>query len=165
MSYGTNAGFTAWLATMGFVLPANSPTPDTIRARGSAYINAVYGPVFCGVPEGGFLQEDVWPRIGGQFLGTDIPPGAIPPQVEQAAYWAGYLSATGVNLFPASDPTGRIKRQKVEGAVEREFFEGRLAEIGGVLHYVHPGIDGLLRPFLCLDTGDDGLLGFWSIGS
>lgn len=73
-----------------------------------------------------------------------------------ALYRAAYLADGGATvLFPVT--TGaRVKRQKVD-VIEREFFDDGADSTG----FLDPTINGLMRAFICADTG----FFFASIGS
>lgn len=166
MSYGTEEGFESWIAGQGLTLPADSPTVSVLLARGTTYIDAVYGSKFCGLPTDGIEQEDAWPRTGAIALGQEIPPTVVPNSVIRAAYRAAYLAGTGVNLSPTSSASGRVKRQKVDGAAEREFFDDGVVTVGSARYPVDAVVDGLLAPFLCVEQpATHPMLGLWSIGS
>lgn len=165
MALGTPEGLTDWLTDQGYSLPSTVP-PEQLLQRGTNYIKAVYGSQFCGVPTGGVAQVDPWPRTGAKYYGVEIPSDLVPPDVEQAVYRAAFLEATLPNGLTLTLEAGkRIKRQKVEGAVEREFFDdASLIENGSGLFIQDGQIKGLLEPYLCKDTGDQYLQGLWTIG-
>lgn len=62
-AYGTDQGFTDWLAEQGYVLPEDAPAPAVLRARGSAYVDG-YERFWTGQRTGGVMQELGWPRTG-----------------------------------------------------------------------------------------------------
>ena len=164
MAYGTDSGFIAWLATQGYVLPANAPSPTVLRARGSAYVDG-YEPRWTGHRTDGVMQELAWPRTGATVNCTQaIPDDVIPRAVVAAAYRAAWLEAeTPGVLAGASAPLGtRVKREKVEGAVEVEYFDDGKALLGGGPTFVDSIIDGMLRQFVCDNTGAAFM---WSLGS
>lgn len=167
MANPTPENFTAWLEDEGLTLPLGAPAPAVLLRRGGAYINAVYGPKLCGAPTGGVMQESPFPRVGAAYMGEPIPDDLFPPQVERAVYRASYLSGTMGSLIITNNPVNdRIKRQKVEGAVEREFFESGSVQIGtGGTMIIDGEIDGLMTPFLCLDDGNLPMQCFFAIGS
>lgn len=158
--YGTDDEFQSWLASQGYALPTGSPVPAVLRQRGSDYLDAAYAHrLGCSTPTGGIAQERAWPRTGGLF-----PPDAIPAAWVKASYRAAYLEAlTPGVLFISYNPNTRVKRNKVDGAVEQEFFEGG-SGAGGGSAFLDTLIDGLVGPFLC--PIDDGLgLGLWAVGN
>ena len=148
MAFGDDAGFTAYLAANGYTLPAGAPAPAVLRQRGSAYINGTYGPLFAGLPTGGFAQEDSWPRDGGEAYGQTIGSDVTPVAVEHASYYAGYQEALRPGSLTVGTSTARsVKRKKID-VIETEFFEGSGNAVADAT-VKFSVIEGLLAPFLC----------------
>ncbi len=62
------------------------------RARGSIYIDGLYGRRFPGVPTGGASQDDEWPRTDAtDYYGNALDPNTVPARVVNAAYEATLL--------------------------------------------------------------------------
>lgn len=153
MAYGTDDGFTAWLASQGLTLPADAPLPAVLRQIGSSYVDAAYGhKLTCSSKAGGVTQEMAWPRKGHTLDGEVVPDDYIPTAWVQAAYRAGYLSAVTPGWATTGTDASRLtKREKVDGAVEREFF-GHSETPGAASAPGMPSdsiINGLVLPFLC----------------
>lgn len=147
--YGDDSGFTAWLAANGYVLSESAPTPAVLRQRGSTYIDGLYGPRFSGSPVGGFAQERAWPRTDATAYGSTIGSDVIPDAVVQASYHAAYAEATSPGSLSASgSEASRVKREKVEGAVEVEYQATVGAFSAASLTPIFTLIEGLLAPFL-----------------
>ncbi|WP_309086397.1 DnaT-like ssDNA-binding protein [Chelativorans sp.] len=147
--YGTDEGFTAYVAAAGYTVPSGANI-TAARQRGSVYIDGFYGSRFPGIPTGGLAQERAWPRTGAvDAYGNVIAPHVIPQQVVNASYEAAFLEITRPgSLSLTVDPSRQIKRQKVEG-IEREFFEP--AARGGFFAPNAPIssiIEGILAPLL-----------------
>jgi len=166
--YGTNQDFAEWLADSGYVLPAGAPSPDILRQRGSDYIDALYGACFFGSPTDPLSQERAWPRTGATLGGIAIPPDVIPRIIVVSSYRAAWLDANNPDALSAViDPSRRIKRQRVENAVEREFFEG--GEDGSGSTPYDTLIDGWLKGLVdqvCLgrEEAPAGYQLIWAIG-
>lgn len=162
MAYGTDQGFTDWLAINGLTLPLTAPTPAILRQRGSQYVDSVYGSHFWGVPTGGFAQERAWPRTGAKAYGQAIPDDAVPVAVEQASYAAAHQDAIKPgSLSVSATATGAVKRKKI-GPIEKEFFEGSGDVVAdGTLKL--SAVEGLLAPYLKPETTLAGL-GLWAVG-
>lgn len=163
MPYGDDAGFETWLETMGYELPADAPDPAVLRARGSLYVDG-YEKFWTGQRTDGLTQPDAWPRTGATVNCTmPVPDDLIPPAVITAAYRAAWLEAGTPGILIGSAPSAgnRIKRQRVEGAVEREFFDDGKTEVGGGPAFIDSQIDGLLGQFIC-DTSGGAFL--WALG-
>jgi hypothetical protein len=161
-SYGSDEGFTAWLAEQGYELPDDAPTAAVLRARGSAYVDG-YERFWTGTRTDGVAQELAWPRTGATMNCTvAIDDDVIPPAVVNAAYRAAWLEASTPGVLTGSAGTAgtRVKRQKVE-TIEREFFDDGKAEIGGGPSFIDSQIDGLLSPFIC-DVKDGAFM--WTLG-
>lgn len=149
-SYGTDEGFTDWLAVQGYTLPEGAPSPAVLRARGSAYVDG-YEAFWTGTRAGGVTQELAWPRTGATMNCTvPIADEVIPPAVVNAAYRAAWLEASTPGILAGSAGTSgsRVKRQKVE-SIEREFFDDGKAEVGGGPSFIDSQIDALLSAFIC----------------
>lgn len=160
--YGTDQGFTDWLTANGFTTPVSAPASAVLRQRGSAYIDSIYGGYICGYPTGGSSQERIFPVTGGFIGNLTLDPGAIPAAVVNASYRAAYLEAVRLGaLSSTSTPGTRVKKQKA-GPIEREFFEDAAATAGGGVAVIDSEIDGMMRPFLCLN--DTSIIGIHSVG-
>lgn len=162
MAYGTDAGFDAWLETMGYELPATAPDNAVLRARGSAYVDG-YERYWTGQRTDGVMQELGWPRTGATInCVTPVPVDVIPPAVVTASYRAAWLDAETPGILTGSSATAgsRVKRQKVD-VIEREFFDDGKTEVGGGPGFIDSMIDGLLGQFIC-DTKGGAFL--WTLG-
>lgn len=146
--YGTDEAFTAWLAANGYSLPDGAAAAAVLRQRGSTYIDGLYGPRFGGVPTDGFAQERAWPRTGAYAYGSLIGSGVVPEAVVQASYHAAYAEAVSPGSLSVSGSEGaRVKREKVEGAVEVE-YQTSGAFSAASLTPIITAVEGLLAPFL-----------------
>ena len=162
--YGDDAGFAAWLAGAGYVLPGTAPTSAVLRQRGSAYLDATYGPrLQCSAPTGGVDQERAWPRTGHVINGQAVATDAIPSAWVRASYRAAWLEASSPGrLSSVINPNQRIKRQKAD-VVEREFFDGGATEVGlGGGAIIDAEIDGMVAALLCPVAAAG--VGLWAIG-
>lgn len=152
-AYGTDQGFTDYLASQGLVLPVCAPDVAVLRQLGSDYVDAAYEwKLQCSTRAGGFNQELAWPRAGHTFNGQSVPSDLIPQPWINASYRAGYLNAVTPGWsFSGGDPGRLVKRQKVD-TLEREFFSPKDAEAS---KDIAPGmpydavINGLVKPWLC----------------
>lgn len=165
MAYGSDEGFAAWLASMGHTLTVGAPTPAVLRARGSVYLDATYECLWTGQRTGGVMQADGWPRTGAKIgCVTPIADDVIPLAVVNAAYRAAWLEASAPGaLSPAPVIGARVKRERVEGAVEQEFFDDGKASSGSAGGFIDPVIDGAMQSFICADSGSG--LFLMSVGS
>lgn len=159
--YGTDSGFTAWLADNGYALPVDAPAPAVLRNRGSQYIDAVYGSRFLGSVVDP-AQERQWPREGAIVNGKLMPSDAVPAAVVNASYFAAYQEATNPgSLSAVGSASSAVTREKV-GQIEVQYAN---AQNDGTAVSITPLIsivDGMLAPFL----KDEDLLcvGIWSVG-
>lgn len=164
MAYGTDDGLTAWLAQQGYSLPDDAPAPAVLRARASTYVDG-YEQYWTGHRTDGAMQGNAWPRTGATLnCVTAIPADVIPVAVVTATYRAAWLEAStpGVLAGPQIAPGKRVKRQRVEGAVEREFFDDGKRAVGSGPAFIDSLIDGLLGQFIC-DQKNAAFV--WSLGS
>ena len=153
MPYGTDEGFAAWLASQGLTLPVGAPAPAVLRQIGSNYIDTAYGyMLFCSQKTGGWDQEREWPRSGHYLNGQLVPETLIPQAWVNAAYRAAYLTAVTPGwATTGEDATRQTRRERVEGAVEVEYFAA--SEAAG--SDVAPGmpsdsiINGMVAMWLC----------------
>ena len=140
MAYGTNTALTAYLALTGRTLTGDA---DQARQAGSLYIDATYAHRFKSTALS-FVAE--FPRF-------DYDP--TPERVEFAAYEAAYLWGLDNNaLSVTASASGVVKREKVEGAVEVEYFENTTKD--GTVTDATPRfsvIEGLLYPFIRKEGG------------
>lgn len=157
--YGTDQGFTEWVAAQGLTLPADAQPVAVLRAIGSAYVDGAYeGRLQCSRRTDGFEQELAWPRTGHSVNGQAVPSDLIPTPWVHASYRAAYLQTTNAGWANSGrDPSRVTKREKVD-VIEREFFASDEAGTTGNAapgFNVDPLIDGMLSVWLCGDTGRD----------
>lgn len=163
-SYGTDQGLSAWLDEQGYVLPVAAPSLAVLRARGSAYVDG-YEALWTGYRTGGVMQELAWPRTGALVnCAQAVPDDAIPPSVVNAAYRAAWLEAETPGVLKGAPAAlgSRVKRERVEGAVEVEYFDDGKATGGAGLTFIDSIIDGALRAFIC---DGKGAAFMWTLGS
>lgn len=149
--YSTDEAFTAWLTANGYTLPVGSPIAAVLRQRGAVYIDGTYGLRFPGTPSGGAAQERAWPRTGAtDRWGNVLEASAVPSRVIEASFEAAWAEASSPGSLSASGSTAaRVKREKVEGAVEVEYqasssSSGLLADLTPMITTV----EGVLAPLL-----------------
>lgn len=147
--YGSDDAFQTWLSDNGHALPAGAPAAAVLRQRGSAYVDAAYGMRFPGQPAGGFDQDRAWPRTGAVLAGgASVPDGIVPNAVAQASYAAAFQEAVSPgSLSAVGSANGRVKREKVEGAVEVEYQVSGDTSPAGLVP-VMTEVEGLLAPVL-----------------
>lgn len=152
-AYGTDDGFTAWLTAQGMTLPVGAPSAAVLRQIGSSYVDAAYGAkLTCSRKTGGFSQELQWPRTGHVINGELVPDDLTPPAWIHASYRAAYLEATNPGWATgSSDPNRVVKREKVDGAVEVEYFGSKDAAATGTAAGIAADaiIGGMVNPWLC----------------
>lgn len=152
-SYGSDQGFTEWLSSQGLTLPVDSPAVAVLRQIGSSYVDAAYeSRLQCSRRTGGFNQELAWPRIGHAINGEAVPDDLIPVQWINASYRAAYLESIQPGWATGStDPNRVVKRERVEGAVEVEYFGGKdTGDSGTALGMTADAlIGGMVGPWLC----------------
>lgn len=162
--YGTDDAFATWLTSNGYSLPEGAPAPAVLRQRGSTYVDGTYGARFVGQPTGGYEQERQWPRSGAVVAGSSVPDGVIPLPVIHASYEAALQEAREPeSLSLIGSAAERVKREKVDGAVEVEYQQASAEEFAAAMTPIMTTIEGLLSPFL---RGADPAVGvgIWSIG-
>ena len=153
MPYGTDEGFAAWLASQGLTLPVGAPLPAVLRQIGSDYVDNAYGyMLFCSQKTGGWDQEREWPRSSHYVNAQLVPDTMIPQAWVNAAYRAAYLTAVNPGwATTGEDATRQTRRERVDGAVEVEYFAA--SEAAG--SDVAPGmpsdsiINGMVAMWLC----------------
>lgn len=162
--YGTDSAFEDWLTSNGYVLPEGAPVPAVLRQRGSTYIDGTYGARFVGQPTGGYEQERQWPRSGAVVAGSMIPDGVIPLPVIHASYEAALQEAREPeSLSLIGSAAERVKREKVDGAVEVEYQQASAQDLAAAMTPIMTAIEGLLAPFL-VPPAPAVSVGIWSIG-
>jgi len=147
--YGDDAGFDAWMEENGYKLPADASSPSVLRHRGSVYIDGLYGMRFVGERTGGWAQERAWPRTGAYANGALIPGQVVPLPVVYASYEAALQEAREPgSLSLIGSAADRVKREKVDGAVEVEYQQASSENLALAMTPVMTVIEGLLSPFL-----------------
>lgn len=167
-AYGTDQGFTDWLAGRGLTLPGGL-SAATLREIGSGYVDSAYEPrLFCSRRADLFTQELAWPRIGAQISGQSIPDDLIPLPWINASYRAAWLEASRPGWATGGVNPSRMTKREKAGDVEREFFG---AGEGGVIGNAAPGfnvdplLDAMLSPWLCVDAEEASGLFIMSVGT
>lgn len=120
-------------------ITADPDKQDGAAREATAYLDATFGPRYLGQRRG-YVQGRLFPRTGAKDeAGYELP--GRPKELQVAV---AELSARAVKARLAKDAKrgGKVKRVKVEGAVEQEFFEGAPLET----HYGF--VAGLLAPIL-----------------
>jgi hypothetical protein len=157
--YGTDEGFEAWLEANGYALTAGAPEVVVLREKGSVFIDGSYGPRFSGVPTSGFEQERAWPRTGATAYGQEIGASVIPSAVVNASYAAAWQEASQPgSLSVSGSEASRVKREKVEGAVEVEYQATSGEFSAASMTPILTTVEGLLAPFLTPARGIPGIL-------
>lgn len=147
--YGTDQGFTTWMADNGLPMPLSAPTPAVLRQRGSAYIDGLYEARLPGSRAGGFAQERAQPRTGATFNGAAIPSDVIPVAWEHASYFAAYQEAVSPgSLSVAASTSGAVKREKVD-TLEVEYVAGSGDAVADAMVRMS-AVEGLLAPFFAV---------------
>lgn len=152
MPYGTDQGFTDWLASQGLELPPDAPSHVVLRQIGSNYVDAAYEHMLqCSSRAGGFDQLLAWPRVGHTMHGKAVPSDLIPQSWVKASYRAAYLQAVNEGWATNSiDATRQTKREKVD-VIEREFFSADQTAGSNVAAGMPSDamINGMITPWLC----------------
>lgn len=150
--YGTDDLFAAWMVESGHEMPTGAPAPAILRQRASDYIDGLYGARFKGVLAGGFEQERSWPRTGAVVHRQAIPDDVIPDAVIRASYAAALYEAQNPGgLEVAVSASGAVKRERIEGAVDTEYFEGS-GDAAADATIRLSAVEGLLSPFLQVEA-------------
>lgn len=151
-AYGTDQGFTDWLASQGLQLPVDAPSVSVLRHIGSGYIDAAYEHALqCSHRTGGFNQLLAWPRTGHVMNRQTVPNDLIPQAWINASYRAAYLQATEPGWATGGVNPDRItKREKID-VIEREFFSAEDSKTTAVAAGMPADavINGMVLPWLC----------------
>jgi hypothetical protein len=169
--YGDDIGFNDWMTANGYTLPGSAPTDAVLRQRGSDWLDATYAARWRG-QKVDFDQERGWPRSGVTVEGQAVPDTTTPLAIVNASYMAAWQEASSPGSLSAgvSSATGNIRRQKVEGAVEREFFSAKESMASDApfdpnapnpATRIMADIENLVKPYLSIrDYG----AGIWAVG-
>ncbi|GGZ21760.1 DnaT-like ssDNA-binding protein [Asticcacaulis endophyticus] len=146
--YGTDQGFTDWLAANGYTLAIDPNQLAVLRQKGSSYIDATYGARFVGHQAGGVAQERAWPRSCAHIRGIDITDDAIPFAVIEASYHAArYAFINPDGLVVTGTASGQVKRKKVD-VIEIEYQTASSDKLAQSITPLITSVDGLLAPYL-----------------
>lgn len=110
-TYATERGITLSAAT--------EAAKEQLLIKAMDYIDAKYGSRFKGARVNR-TQALHWPRAGVYIDGWLNPSNNIPRELEYGQLAAAVEADSGTDLLP--NPTAPIKRERVEGAVEVEYF-------------------------------------------
>lgn len=107
MSYGTNAGLTAYATSTGRTVAGD---PDVLRLVASNYLDGLYWDRYIGAPVDAY--GDAWPRTG--ITGVT----GIPERVENATYEAALLYQADPNALTSgsvsNNGSGAVTQEKVD---------------------------------------------------
>ena len=107
----------------------------------------------------GARAQRAWPRSDAYAYGSEIGSDVIPDAVVQASYHAAYAEATSPGILSASgSEAARVKRERVEGAVEVEYQASSGEFTAASLTPILTSVEGLLAPFLVPAKGIPGAL-------
>lgn len=125
--YGaTDEGLATWLAARGYVLPADAPSPAILLTRATDYLDSTYGS-----------RLSCWDQDA-----------AFTIAVGRAVYAAAWHEAVNPgSLTATATAAGAVKRERVEGAVDVEYFQGS----GNVLADATvklSAVEGILAPYI-----------------
>ena len=145
MSYGTNAGLTAYAAATGRTVSGN---PDILRLAATTYLDGLYWDRYIGAPVDTY--GDAWPRTG--ITGVT----GIPDRVENATYEAALLYDADPNALTSgsvsNNGSGAVTQEKVDvisvsyAAPMNDNHMANDSVIDNVPRY--STIEAFLRPFL-----------------
>lgn len=159
--YGDDIAFAEWLQANGYSPPDGAPTAAVLRQRGAVYVDGTYGLRFPGAPAGGAAQEREWPRTGAtDRYGNAIDPAIVPARVIEASYFAAYQEASEPGSLSVAGTIGsRVKREKVEGAVEVEYqASGSNINLATELTPILTTVEGILSPLLATSILNPGVM-------
>lgn len=157
--YGSDTGYLDYLNEMGYDAPTGDLSVANLRARGSAYIDALYAARFPGEPVDGIEQDRAWGRIDAQDIyGNDIADGSIPSRVIKASYEAAYLEQLNPgSLSVLVIEAERLKRIKA-GSVEIEYADSKAYTSIDGASVMSTAIEGLLYPLIASQLALPGIL-------
>lgn len=141
MPYGTDSGLVDYLLMTGRSIPAGH-SASQIRFMGSLWVDSLED-LFCGAPvsDDASFPRDAWP--------------SVPTRVVYAAYEAGYMWASGTDIFgTGGTSSGQVIKEKVD-VLEVQYAEPVGQWWDNNRFYV-PMAWAQLQPFLCLPGSDDG---------
>lgn len=130
---------------------ADAAAKEGALRAASAYLDATYGQAYRGI-RASWDQGLDWPRTGGlDGDGEPLPvlgPGglalpALPPPIKRAASDLAARAVSGP-LVDDTERGGRVKRERIEGAVEVEYMDGAPSEtsFGFLAGLLGPVLDG-----------------------
>lgn len=161
--YGSDEGFMEWAAENGYSTSTGDLTVAQLRQRAGDYLDGLYGARFRGEPTGGIDQERAWPRVNALAWKTPVAADVIPRSVIIASYHAAlHEAANPDSLSVGVTAAGVVKRERIEGAVDIEYFEGSGAAAADATIRLS-AVEGLLAPFLMSEVAAAGL-GLWAVG-
>ena len=143
-AYGTDAGFNGWLDANGYEFAGDLPE-SVLRERASAYIDALYGPRFVGVPVS-VTQDLAWPRSGATAWGMAIAGDATPAAVVNSVYAAAYAEMKSPGTLSATYTPGQAKVLTKVGDISWTPVQGATGATSWMP--VLTVVEGLLAPFL-----------------
>ena len=146
-AYGTVTGAdTFWAARAHNALAATWSAASTANKEGglreaSDYLDASFSQYYRG-KRAGRVQGLEWPRTDA-LDDSGVPLPGLPAELVRATYELAARALSGP-LAADQDRGGGIKRERVEGAVEVEYFDGatRLKSYGLVAEMLAPILNG-----------------------
>lgn len=123
------------LAAIWAAVTTTTPIKEGALRSAAAYIEATWGPFYTGLRKTQ-TQGLLWPRVAGKDdrgnlipltdgLGNELQ--ALPPPLIAAMAEVAARAVSGP-LVEDAERGGQVKRERVEGAVEVEYFDGAPSE-------------------------------------
>lgn len=131
---------------LGVSLPDDDTVCEVALVQGNVYLNSLcyYGTAV--VP----YQQTAFPRLGIYMAGNEYPSDQIPQQAIDAQIVASAYAASG-EIYTVVDNDKRIKRDRIEGAIDTEYFGSETASQSG--KKVITRANELLAMFTCPSGG------------
>lgn len=132
---------------LGVTLPTDDAELEVALVQGNVYLNSLcyYGePV---VP----FQQTPFPRTGAAIGSNEYPSDQIPQQAIDAQIVAAAYAASG-DIYTVVDNDKRVKRKRIEGAIETEYFGSESGSQSG--KKVITRANELLAMFTCPADGN-----------
>lgn len=144
-SYASVSDVRAYAQARGVTLPTEDSSVESLIIRGMDYLEAQRDRYQGEKTYPDHPQALQWPRKCVEIDSYPWPEDAIPKELVAALSQCSMEIFAGNDLQPTTGTEGRVKKERVEGAVEREFMTATdMGSTGFAPSF--PKVDALLAP-------------------
>lgn len=123
-SYGSSAGFVAYLLARGTVVDFTTEEIDAAKLVASEWLDANFRGNFSGLKVGMREQVREWPRTGAyDFYGYAVSNISVPAEIENATYELTLIELTTPGRLSVNFTPGEYKAVSIDGVLSVDYAQ------------------------------------------